>query len=70
MITALQTKLLIVILALLASIVAYIGYEKHKEEVAERHRKELLRAPTAKEKKDVDDALTGWGKSAAAQNKK
>ena len=34
--------------------------------MAERHPQELLRAPTANEKKDVDDALTGWGKSAPA----
>jgi hypothetical protein len=31
MITALQTKLLVVIVAWLASIVAYSGYEKHNE---------------------------------------
>ena len=70
MFSALQTKLLIVIVALLACIAAGVAYEVNKDRAVERQRKELLRAPTLKEKKDVDDALTGWAKSAATQNKK
>ena len=70
MFSTLNTKLLIVIVALLACIAAGVAYEVNKDRAIERHRKELLREPTAKEKKDIDDALTGWGKSAAAQNKK
>jgi alpha-D-ribose 1-methylphosphonate 5-triphosphate diphosphatase PhnM len=70
MFSGLNTKLLVVIVALLATIVAYLGYERHKEQVAERQRQEFLRKRTAQEKKYVDGALTDWGKSAAAQNKK
>ena len=70
MLSTLNTKLLIVIVALLACIAAGVAYEVNKDRAIERHRKELLREPTAKEKKDIDGALTGWGKSAAAQNKK
>lgn len=69
MLTALNTKLLIVIVALLASIASYVAYEKHKQQVAERQVQEFLRKPTPQEKKVVDDALTSWGNSAAAQNK-
>ena len=70
MFSALQTKLLIVIVALLACIAAGVAYEVNKDRAVERPRKELLRAPTPKAKKDLDDALTGWAKSAATQNKK
>jgi hypothetical protein len=70
MFSALNTKLLIVIVALLAFIAAGVAYEVNKDRAIERQRKEFLRQPTAKEKKDLDDALTGWGKSAATQNKK
>jgi hypothetical protein len=70
MFSALNTKLLVVIVALLATIVAYLGYERHKEQVAERQRQEFLRKRTAQEKKYVDGALTDWGRSAATQNKK
>lgn len=69
MVTALNTKVLIVIVALLASIASYFAYEKHKEQVTERKIQEFRRPMTPQEKKDVDDALTGWGKSPATQNK-
>jgi hypothetical protein len=69
MFSALNTKLLIVIVALLASIAAGVAYEVNKDRAIERQRKELLRAPTAQDKKDRDNGMD-WGNSPAAQNKK
>lgn len=69
MLSALNTKLLIVIVALLASIASYFAYTKHKDEVAEQKRREFYRAPRPDEKKSLD-TLTSWGSSPATQNKK
>ncbi|HTU47449.1 MAG TPA: hypothetical protein VMF91_20470 [Bryobacteraceae bacterium] len=69
MFSALNTKLLVVAVALLASIASYVAYEKHKEEVAEQKRREFYRPPRPDEKKSLD-SLTAWGSSPATQNKK
>jgi hypothetical protein len=69
MFSALNTKLLVVIVALLACIAAGVAYEVNKDRAIERQRKELLRAPTAQDKKDRDNGMD-WGNSPAAQNKK
>jgi hypothetical protein len=69
MLSALNTKLLVVIVALLACIAAGVAYEVNKDRAIERQRKELLRAPTAQDKKDRDNGMD-WGNSPAAQNKK
>jgi hypothetical protein len=63
MIKALQTKLLLVIIALLASVVSYVGYEKHKQEVAEKRAQQLVRPMRPDEKQAIDD-LKNWGKKA------
>jgi hypothetical protein len=68
MFSALNTKLLVVIVALLACIAAGVAYEVDKDRAIERQRKELLRAPTAQDKKDRDNGMD-WGNSSAAQNK-
>ncbi len=64
MLTALNTKLLLVIAALLASIASYCAYEKHKQVLADRKVQQFLKKPTAQEQKAVDDALTGWANPA------
>jgi hypothetical protein len=69
MFSALNTKLLVVIVALLACIAAGVAYEVNKDRAIERQRKELLRAPTAQDKKDRDNGMD-WGNPPAAQNKK
>lgn len=69
MFSALNTKLLIVIVALLAFIAAGVAYEVNKDRAVERQRREVLRAPTAQDKKDRDQGMD-WGNSPAAQNKK
>jgi hypothetical protein len=63
MMNALQTKLLLVIIALLASIASYLGYQKHKEEAAEKRMQQLDRPLRPDEKQAIDD-LKNWGKKA------
>ena len=60
---ALHTKLLLIIIALLASIASYLGYEKHKQEVVEKRAQQLLRPLRPDEKQAVDD-LKNWGRKA------
>jgi hypothetical protein len=69
MFSALNTKLLIVIVALLACIAAGVAYEVNKDRTIEQQRRQALRAPTAQDKKDRDKGMD-WGNSPAAQNKK
>src|SRR6478609_1830471 len=47
---AIQTKLLLIIIALLASIASYLGYEKHKQDVAEERAQQLFRPMRPDEK--------------------
>jgi hypothetical protein len=68
MFSALNTKLLIVIVALLAFIAAGVAYEVNKDRAIEQQRRQLFR-PTAQDKKDRDKGMD-WGNSPAAQNKK
>jgi ABC-type transport system involved in cytochrome bd biosynthesis fused ATPase/permease subunit len=63
MINALQIKLLLVIIALLASIASYLGYEKRKQEAAEKRAQQLVRPMRPDEKQAIDD-LKNWGKKA------
>ena len=60
---AIQTKLLLIIIALLASIASYLGYEKHKQEVVEKRAQQLVRPLRPDEKQAVDD-LKNWGRKA------
>jgi hypothetical protein len=63
MFNALQTKLLLIIIALLASIASYLGYEKHKQDVAEKRAQQFARPLRPDEKQAIDD-LKNWGKKA------
>jgi hypothetical protein len=63
MFDAIQTKLLLIIVALLASIASYLGYEKHKQEVVEKRAQQLVRPLRPDEKQAIDD-LKSWGKKA------
>jgi hypothetical protein len=63
MINALQIKLLLVIIALLASIASYLGYEKRKQEAAEKRAQQLVRPMRPDEKQAIED-LKNWGKKA------
>jgi hypothetical protein len=63
MFNTIQTKLLFIIIALLASIASYLGYEKHKQDVAEKRAQQLLRPLQPDEKQAMDD-LKNWGKKA------
>ena len=60
---ALHTELLLIIIALLASIASYLGYEKHKQEVVEKRAQQLVRPLRPDEKQAVDD-LKNWGRKA------
>ena len=63
MFNALQTKLLLIIIALLGSIASYLGYEKHKQDVAEKRAQQFARPLRPNEKQAIDD-LKSWGKKA------
>lgn len=63
MLHAVQTKLLLVTIALLASIASYLSYEKHKQESIEKRAQELTRPLRPDEKQAIDD-LKSWGKKA------
>ena len=63
MFNAFQTKLLLLIIALLASIASYLGYEKHKQDVAEERTQQFARPLRPDEKQAIDD-LKSWGKKA------
>jgi hypothetical protein len=51
MLSAINTKLLFVVIALLASIASYCAYEKHKQEVEEQKAREMLRPARPDEKR-------------------
>jgi hypothetical protein len=61
--SALHTRLLLIIIALLASIASYLGYEKHKQDVAEKRAQQLFR-PMRPDEKQAIDGLKTWGKKA------
>ena len=63
MYNALHTKLLLIIIALLASIASYLGYEKRKQVVAEKQAQRFDRPLRPDEKQAIDD-LKNWGKKA------
>ena len=66
---AIQTKLLLVIIALLASIASYLGYQKHKEQVVGKRAQQLVRPLRPDEKQAIED-LKSWGKKARAYRAK
>jgi len=61
MFSAINTKLLVVIVALLASIASYFAYEKHEQEVAAKKAQELRRPFRPEQQKALPK---GWGNSA------
>ena len=61
--SALHTRLLLIIIALLASIASYLGYEKHKQDLAEKRAQQLFR-PMRPDEKQAIDGLKTWGKKA------
>ncbi len=63
MFNALQTKLLLIIIALLASIASYLGYARHKQDVAEKRAQQFARPLRPDEKQAIED-LKNWGKKA------
>jgi len=59
MLSAIQIKLLLVIIGLLASIGSYLAYEQHQQQVHEAKVKSVFRAPRPDEKKALD-AASSW----------
>jgi len=68
-ISALQTKLLIVIVGLLASIASYVAYEKHESQAEQTKVNNLYRNMQPDEKKALDNT-TSWGKDVNKQQLK
>ncbi|HVI80149.1 MAG TPA: hypothetical protein VM715_18695 [Candidatus Acidoferrum sp.] len=69
MLSAIQIKLLLVIIGLLASIGSYLAYEQHQQQVREAKVKSLFRAPRPDEKKALD-ASSSWGSQVNKQRLK
>jgi hypothetical protein len=63
MFNALQTKLLLIIIALLAGIASYLGYARRKQDVAEKRAQQFARPLRPDEKQAIED-LKNWGKKA------
>jgi hypothetical protein len=66
MISALQTKLLIVIAALLAGIASYFAYQRHEQQVEQTKVNNFGRPRTPEEKKAVN-AAGSWGNAVNKQ---
>jgi type II secretory pathway component PulL len=60
MISVLQTKLLIVIVALLAGIASYFAYQRHEQQVEQMKVNSLYRHLRPDEKRAID-ATSRWG---------
>ena len=60
MLSAIQIKLMLVIIGLLASLGSYLAYEQHQQQVREAKVKSLFRSPRPDEKKALD-AASSWG---------
>ncbi|MGI9070441.1 MAG: hypothetical protein ACR2JB_03700 [Bryobacteraceae bacterium] len=56
MLSAIQTKLLIVIVALLVGIASYFGYQKHEHDLEQRK----VSRPLRPDEKKALDATTNW----------
>jgi len=66
MISALQTKLLIAIVALLAGIASYFAYQRHEQQIEQTKVNDFGRPRTPQEKKAVD-AASSWGNAVNKQ---
>ena len=69
MVTAIQTKLLVIAIALLASIASYFAYQKHQQETEQAKVNNLMQHLRPDEKKALD-ATTNWGKAIQKQHLK
>lgn len=69
MLTAIQTKLLVIAIALLASIASYCGYEKHEQQVEQAKVNNLMQHLRPDEKKALD-ATSNWGNAIQKQHLK
>jgi hypothetical protein len=69
MISVIRTKLLIVAIALLASIASYFAYERHERQVEQAKANNLGRPVTASDKQAVHAAST-WGSQVNKQQLK
>lgn len=58
MLNALNTKLLLVIVALLASIASYLGYEKHRQQADEQKAQQMFQRMQTEGKQALP---SGWG---------
>lgn len=66
MFSALQTKLLIVVVGLLASIASYFAYEKHEKQV-EQNKVNALHQNLRPDEKKALDGTSPWGKDVNKQ---
>ena len=69
MLSAIQTKLLIIAVALLASIASYLAYERHERQVEQTKVNTLDRPVTQSDKQAVRAAST-WGSAVNKQQLK
>ena len=69
MFSAIQTKLLVIVIALLASIASYFGYQKHQQEAEQAKVNNLMQHLRPEEKKALD-ATSNWGNAIGKQHLK
>jgi type II secretory pathway component PulL len=69
MISALQTKLLIVIVALLTSIASYFAYQRHEQQIEQMKVNNLYRHLRPDEKRAIN-AMSNWGNGVNKQQLK
>jgi hypothetical protein len=69
MISAMKTKLLVIAIALLASIASYFAYKKHQQDAEQAKVNNLMQHLRPDEKKALD-ATTNWGHAIQKQHLK
>jgi hypothetical protein len=69
MLSAIQIKLLAIVIALLASIASYLAYQKHQQEVEQAKVNRLMQHLRPHEKKALD-ATSSWGNAIQKQHLK
>lgn len=69
MFSPIQTKLLVIVIALLAGIASYVAYQKHQQQAEQTKVNNLTQHLRPDEKKALD-ATSNWGKAIGKQHLK
>jgi uncharacterized protein (UPF0333 family) len=69
MLSAIETKLLVIVIVLLASIASYFAYQRHQQEAEQAKVNNLMQHLRPDEKKALD-ATSNWGNAIQKQHLK